>query len=104
MVFYKGRFHFYLYRMWVIAMSLNIKNKEAYDLASELAWLTGRSMTAVVLDALRQQREQVQRQQQKQARAQELMTIAQRCAAHIQQPVTALEHGDMLYDDRGLPR
>jgi antitoxin VapB len=84
-------------------MSLNIKNKEVYVLASELAQLTGRSMTAVVLDALRQQREQIERLRQKQARAQELMAIAQRCAAHIRQPVAALDHGAMLYDDRGLP-
>ena len=83
-------------------MSLNIKSREAYNLASELAQLTGQSMTAVVLDALRRQRKQLQHQQ-KGARVQELMAIAKRCAAHIQQPVTALEHGDMLYDESGLP-
>ena len=80
-------------------MSLNIKNREAYNLASELAQLTGQSMTAVVLDALRRQRKQLQ-QQQKGTQVQELMAIAKRCAAHIRQPVTALEHGDMLYDER----
>ena len=35
-------------------MSLNIKNAEAYNLAHELARLTGHSMTTVVLEALRQ--------------------------------------------------
>ena len=85
-------------------MSLNIKSREAYDLASELAQLTGSSMTAVVLDALRKQRDQLQRQQQKDVRVQELMAIAKRCTAHIDQPVRALDHGDMLYDERGLPR
>jgi antitoxin VapB len=85
-------------------MSLNIKNKEAYDLASELSRLTGRSMTAVVLDALRQQQEQLMREQQKQGRAEELMQIAQRCAAHIKQPAAATHHGDMLYDERGMPQ
>lgn len=85
-------------------MSLNIKSRQAYDLASELARLTGRSMTAVVIDALRQQRELIHRQQQKEARAQELMTIAQRCAVHIKQPVAAETHGDMLYDDQGMPQ
>ena len=85
-------------------MSLNIKSREAYDLASELARLTGSSLTAVVLDALRKQRDQLQRQQQKDVRVQELMAIAKRCTAHIDQPVLALDHGDMLYDERGLPR
>lgn len=78
-------------------MSLNIKNAEAYNLASEIAQLTGRSMTAVVIDALRQQLNHIQRQQQKEKRVQELMAIGQRCAAHIKQPVSAQAHGDMLY-------
>jgi len=85
-------------------MSLNIKNAEAYDLASELARLTGRSMTTVVLEALRRQRDEVLRQQQKAARVQELMAIAQRCAAHITQPVQAVDHGDLLYDEHGMPQ
>jgi antitoxin VapB len=85
-------------------MSLNIKNAEVYSLASELARLTGQSMTTVVLDALRKQREQLVRQQQKDGRVQELMAIAKRCAAHIDPPVNALDHGDMLYDARGLPQ
>jgi antitoxin VapB len=74
-------------------MSLNIKNAEAYALASELARLTGNSMTTVVLEAL-----------QKETRVQELMAIGQRCAAHIVQPVNAVDHGDLLYDAHGLPR
>jgi antitoxin VapB len=85
-------------------MSLNIKNAEAYALASELARLTGNSMTTVVLEALRKQREQLLRQQQKETRVQELMAIGQRCAAHIVQPVNAVDHGDLLYDAHGLPR
>ena len=85
-------------------MSLNIKNAEAYDLASELARLTGRSMTTVVLEALRQRRAELLRQEQKDVRVQELMAIAQRCAAHITQPAQAVNHGDMLYDARGMPQ
>jgi hypothetical protein len=38
---------------------LNIKNQEAYQLAAELAQLTGKSLTRVVLDALRQERERL---------------------------------------------
>ncbi|MCB0022808.1 MAG: type II toxin-antitoxin system VapB family antitoxin [Caldilinea sp.] len=85
-------------------MSLNIKDHEVYDLAKEIARLTGQSMTAVVRDALRQQRERIQRQQQKEARVAELMAIAARCAAHINEPAAAIDHADMLYDEQGLPR
>lgn len=85
-------------------MSLNIKNKEAYQLASELAQLTGRSMTAIVLDALRKERGQIALQEQKEAKVSELMAIGRRCAAHINQPTTAVEHDEMLYDENGMPK
>jgi antitoxin VapB len=38
---------------------LNIKNAEAYRLASEIAEHTGKSLTRVVLDALRAEKERV---------------------------------------------
>jgi antitoxin VapB len=85
-------------------MSLNIKNGEVYRLASELAELTGQSMTAIVLDALRKERQQIDSRQQKQARVDELMAIGRRCADHIKQPVAAVDHDDMLYDERGMPQ
>lgn len=84
-------------------MSLNIKNKEAYKLANEIAQLTGQSMTTVVINALRKQRQQLQHQQRKEIQRHELMAIAKRCAAHLQQPGSAVQHGDMLYDEQGLP-
>ena len=55
-------------------------------------------MTAVALDALRSQRKLLQQQQQKAEQVQELMEIAKRCAAHIRQPVSAVDHGDILYE------
>ena len=84
-------------------MGLNIKNKEAHELAAELAKLTGRSMTAVVIEALQTQLNQLQRYQDRETRLEELMAIGKRCAAHIHQPVTALQHGEMLYDETGMP-
>lgn len=85
-------------------MGLNIKNEEAHELAAELARLTGKSMTAVVIDALRTQLKQMQRYQERETRLEELMAIGERCAAHIQHPVTALQHGEILYDETGMPR
>lgn len=61
-------------------------------------------MTTVVLEALSKQREELAPHLQQEARVQELMAIAQRCAAHIAQPVKAVDHGDMLYDERGMPQ
>jgi antitoxin VapB len=84
-------------------MGLNIKDQEAHDLAAELARLTGKSMTAVVIEALRSQLDQRQRYQDKDSRLEELMLIGKRCAAHLHQPLTALQHGEILYDEHGLP-
>ncbi len=85
-------------------MRLHIKNKEAYELASELAQLTGQSMTAVVLDALRRQQKRLLHQKKTEIRVQELMAIAERCTKQIRQPVSAIEHGAMLYDESGMPQ
>ena len=85
-------------------MSLNIKNKEVYALARDIATITGQSMTSVVLDALRRQKKQLLHQENTELRVQELMAIAERCAKHIRQPVSPVEHGDMLYDESGMPQ
>jgi antitoxin VapB len=81
-------------------MSLNIKNGETHRLAADLATLTGESMTRAVTVALRERLERVRRSQG--ASAAELLEIGRRCAAHLEAP--PVEHGDLLYDDRGLPK
>lgn len=85
-------------------MALNIKNQEAHELASELAELTGKSMTLVVIDALRAQLEQTKRRQHAEQRVKELLAIGARARSHIQEPVKSTDHGDMLYNELGLPK
>lgn len=85
-------------------MSLNIKNPEVYRLAQELAAIKGQSMTTVVLEALRKERLQIGDVGPRGADVDELLAIGKRCAAHITQPVRAVEHGKILYDDSGLPQ
>ena len=82
---------------------MNIRNEEAHALAAELARLTGKSVTAVVVDALRQQLAVLERQRNEKVRAAELMAIGSRCASHIKHAASAVEHGNLLYDERGLP-
>ena len=84
-------------------MSLNIKNEEAHKLAAELAKRSGKSMTTVVVEALRQQLAVYERQQNQKLRAADLMAIGARCASHIKHSANAVEHGNLLYDERGLP-
>jgi antitoxin VapB len=84
-------------------MSLNIKNKEAHRLAEELAKLTGESMTTAVTIAVRERLDRVRREQSP-SLADRLLMIGQDCAAHLKEPFRSADHGDLLYDERGLPR
>ena len=84
-------------------MSLNIKNEEAHQLATALAELTGETLTKAVTEALRERLDRIRKQKRK-ATAAELLDIGRRCAAHFKEPVSSLDHGDFLYDERGLSR
>jgi len=85
-------------------MALNIKNEETCDLAKKLAGMTGESLTAAITDALREKVERLQQKKNKKAQAEELLMIGQRCANHIKESASSLDHGDILYDKHGLPK
>ena len=82
---------------------LNIKNREAHQMAEELSRLTGESMTTAVTIALRERLDRV-RQEQGLSLADRLLAIGQDCAAHLKEPFRSADHGDFLYDECGLPR
>ena len=84
-------------------MSLNIKNEETCRLASEMARLTGETMTGAITVALRERLEREKRARSVEARVQELRAIADRCAKLLGPGPSAVEHGDVLYDEQGLP-
>jgi antitoxin VapB len=83
-------------------MTLNIKDPEAHELARKLAHLTGETMTRAVTEALRERLARVTRVEKRQATADDLLAIGRRCAATLKdKPV---DHGSLLYDERGLPK
>jgi antitoxin VapB len=84
-------------------MSLNIKNKEAHKLAQQLAKFTGESMTEVVTEAVRERLERVRRERGV-ALSDRLLEIGKACAAHLKEPFRSINHGHLLYDERGLPQ
>ena len=83
-------------------MSMNIKNKEANQLARELSKLTGESLTFAVTEAVRERLDRV-RSEHGVDLAERLLLIGRDCSAHLKEPFRSINHGDMLYDDRGLP-
>ena len=86
------------------AMSLNIKNAETCELAGELARLTDDTMTGAITIALRERLERERRVRGATQRLRQMRTIAERCARLLRPGPAAVEHGDVLYDERGLPR
>ena len=83
-------------------MSLNIKNREAHKLARQLAKLSGESMTEAVTEAVRERLGRLRREQSG-SLAQRLLEIGRDCAAHLGR-ARSVDHGELLYDDKGLPR
>ena len=84
-------------------MSLNIKNEETCRLAAELARMTGQSMTGAITSALRERLAREKRLRGVEARAQQLLAIGEHCARRLGPGPAAIDHGDVLYDERGLP-
>ena len=86
------------------AMNLHIENEETCRLAGDLAELTGESVAGAVTVALRERLAREKRRRDVRARAEDLLAIGERCAKLLGPGSSAAEHGDLLYDERGLPR
>ena len=84
-------------------MGLNIKNEETHRLARELSQLTGESMTDAVTEAVRERLDRLRRERSI-GLADRLLAIGRDCAARLKEPYRFADHGDLLYDERGLPR
>jgi len=84
-------------------MAINIKNEETQRLAKELAEATGDSMTGAITEALRERLER-KRDEQGSGIAKRLLKIGKDCAAHLKKPYRSVDHGELLYDEKGLPK
>ena len=85
-------------------MSLNIKNDETCRLASELAGLTGETMTGAITVALRERLERELCNRSVEARLEAMRAISRRCSQLLRPGPSAVEHGDYLYDEHGAPK
>ena len=85
------------------AMTLRIKNEKTHQMAQELATLTGESITVAVREAVRERLDRV-KSSSKRGLAERLLRIGRECAAHMKEPFKSSDHGELLYDERGLPK
>ena len=66
--------------------------------------MTGETTTGAITVALRERLARVKRGRGADVRVDELLAIGRRCAESLRPGPSAVEHGDLLHDDRGLPR
>jgi antitoxin VapB len=84
-------------------VSVNIKDERTHELIKELAATTGETMTAAVRRAVEERLERVRRDSAT-TRAERILAIGRDTAPRLKEPWLTGEHGDLLYDERGLPR
>jgi antitoxin VapB len=84
-------------------MSLNIKNKEAHELAQQLAKATGESMAEAVTQAVRERLHRIRRERTGELSGR-LLEIGKDCASHLKEPFRSADHDSLFYDEKGLPR
>ncbi len=80
---------------------LNVKDPEAYRLARAIAGETGETLTKVVIDSLRERHEKLEKRRRK-ASLTQLMAIAKRASQAVKRPY--VDHGELLFDEHGLPK
>jgi antitoxin VapB len=61
-------------------------------------------MTAAVEIAVRERLERVRDNNGKSTKAQRLLRIGKECAPLWKEPFRSTDHGDLLYDEKGLPK
>jgi antitoxin VapB len=87
-------------------MALSIKSPEAERLARRLAAATGDSVTGAITEAVRERLERIEGSSGEavRTRAERLTAIAADAAPRWTDALREADHGDLLYDERGLPR
>lgn len=80
-------------------MALNIKDPAVHQTVKEIARITGESQAQAVATAVRERLAHLQQDDV----AARLLAIGRRTAARMSPETKQLDHGTLLYDERGLP-
>jgi antitoxin VapB len=83
-------------------MSLNIKNPEAHTLAARLAKKTGETLTEAVVRSLRERLERPAEFDEERYRS--LKALVKDSRRLWRDSLLSVDHGELLYDERGLPK
>jgi len=91
----------------VLIMGMNIKDEETHQLARRLATVTGETVTAAVKQSLRERLDRLSTKRKKSEdddRLDRILKIAREAAPLWKEPYKSMDHGDLLYDEQGLPK
>ena len=80
-------------------MALNIKDDSVHEAVRRIALITGESQAQAVATAVRERLARLQ----KDDLAARLLAIGRKTADRMSPEAERLDHGALLYDDRGLP-
>lgn len=83
-------------------MGTQLLTEEAERLALELAEATGEEPSRALTAALRERLERIRRGRM--VDPERLSELARAIARRLDDRTRALDHGELLYDERGLPR
>ena len=85
-------------------MSLHIESEETCRLADELSRITGETMADAINLALQERLARERRQHNVEERLRRIHAVAKRCAALPHGGSPPVDHSELLYDERGLPK
>jgi antitoxin VapB len=82
---------------------MEIHDTRTEQLAHELAALTGETVPEALTEAIRERLHRIQGARSG-GLAERLIAIGKDCASRLKEPYRSADHGELLYDDKGLPK
>jgi antitoxin VapB len=83
-----------------MTIQINIKNAQARALVDEIVLRTGESLTEAITAALQKRLFDLTREE----RLARVRAISEECASRLVEPWKSIDHGELLYDELGMPK
>ena len=83
-----------------MSIQINIKNRKARALVDEIVQRTGETVTEAVTAALQKRLLELTREE----RLARVREISEECAVLWLEPWKSMDHGDILFDELGMPK
>lgn len=83
---------------------MNLKNPRAYELAAELAEMTGETLTSAVVTALELRLDEERKKRGGRMTADQILAFARAFAPGMERGRGSAAHADLLYGQDGMPR